>query len=135
MMLLNESLQGTVTNKKGIPCEKVEVHIFDDTADATFVLWGSSGASATDWAPSRTILLLFHASFHGGYRASLSMNRDTHVEIDPSIADASWLRTYAERLTKHEHVNQAFPDGLFDIEEAASANNRILFTLAGLDEL
>lgn len=57
------------------------------------------------------------------------------MEIDPRITDVSWLRGYAERLTKHEHVNQAFPDGLFDVEEAASAENRILFTLAEIDEL
>ena len=113
----------------------MEVHIFDDTADATFVLWGSSGASAAYWKPSHTILLLPHAVFHSGHRPSLSVNRDTHVEVDPLITDAFWLRGYAERLTKHEHVNQAFPDDLFDIQEAAFAANRILFTLADIDEL
>ena len=57
------------------------------------------------------------------------------MEIDPPIADAFWLRGYADRLNKHEHVNQSIPDGMFDIEEAAAAENRILFTLADIDEL
>ena len=63
------------------------------------------------------------------------MNRDTLVEIDPLITDAFWLRGHAGRLTMHEHVNQAFPDGLFNVEEAASAENRILYTIADIDEL
>ena len=62
------------------------------------------------------------------------MNRETYVDVDPLMTDASWLRGHAERLTKHEHVNQAFPDGVFDADEATSAEIRILFTLADIDE-
>ena len=63
------------------------------------------------------------------------MNRETYVDVDPLTTDACWLRGHAERLTKREHVNQAFPDDMFDAEEAASAEIRILFTLADIDEL
>ena len=63
------------------------------------------------------------------------MNRDTYVDVDPSTADACWLRRHAETLIKRENVNQPFPDGLFDVDEAASAENRMYFTLADIDEL
>ena len=67
------------------------------------------------------------------------------------MADAYWLRGYAQRLTKRDHVNQPFPENgrivfetsesviltrtVFDIESAASSEMRILFTIADLDIL
>ena len=61
-----------------------------------------------------------------------------------------WLRGHAQRLTKREHVNQPFPEGgmyldwldhtgltgiVFDLEEAAESERKLLFTLADIDEL
>lgn len=63
------------------------------------------------------------------------MNRESYVDIDPLTTDACWLRGHAETLTKRENVNQPFPEGVFDVDEAASAEIRILFTLADVDEL
>lgn len=63
------------------------------------------------------------------------MSRETYVDVDPVTADACWLRRHAQTLTKRENVNQPFPDGVFDVEEAASAEIRILFTLADIDDL
>ena len=41
----------------------------------------------------------------------LSLTNSTHVDVDPCMIDAYWLRGYAQRLTKREHVNQPFPEG------------------------
>ncbi len=109
--------------------------MFDNTADATLILWGYLGTSAACWKPAYTILLLTYASFSGGRRPSLSLNKETYVDVDPLMTDAYWLRGHAERLTKRENVNQPFPTGIFDVDEAASAEIRILFTLADIDEL
>ena len=65
--------------------------------------------------------------------------------------DAYWLRGHAQRLTKRDHVNEPFPDGVlrlssdamvlkliwtvFDIEGIAEAEVKVPFTLADIDEL
>ncbi|MCJ1308763.1 hypothetical protein MMC25_002417 [Agyrium rufum] len=64
----------------------------------------------------------------------LRINANTLVDIDPDIRDAAWLRTYMTRLTRRASVNPAFPTGIFDVESALTAPNRILFRLADLDE-
>jgi hypothetical protein len=51
------------------------------------------------------------------------------------MSDALWLRALAQRLTKIEHVNPPFPYGVFDIEAAETAEVRILYNLADIDEL
>ena len=92
-----------------------------------------------------------HPSFKGDRRPTLSLNQSTHVDVDPCMDDAYWLRGYAQRLTKREHVNEPFPEGgmrlkyrtmvvrliqtVFNIEEIAEADIKILFTLADIDEL
>ena len=99
-----------VTTKKGNPAEKVDVHVFDDTADATLTLWGCVARSASAWKPSRTVLLLSNPALKEYTRPSLSLTAETLVEIDPAIADAEWLRKYAQNLTKREHVNPPYPE-------------------------
>ncbi len=90
-------------------------------------------------------------SFRGDRRPTLSLSQGTHVDVDPSMDDAYWLRGHAQRLTKREHVNEPFPDGgsrlnshtmvlkliwiVFDTKEIAEADIKILFTLADIDEL
>ena len=154
IILLLESLWNNappVTTKKGVQTEKVEINIFDDTADATLTLWACAAASASHWKPSYTILLMTNPSFKGDRRPMLSLNQSTHVDVDPCMDDAYWLRGYAQKLTKREHVNEPFPEGgarlnyqtmvlrlirtVFDIEEIAEADIKILFTLADIDEL
>lgn len=100
-----------VTTKKGNQTEKVDVHVFDDTADATLTLWGRTAGSASYWKTSYTILLLSNPGFRGDRRPTLSLNQGTYVDVDPCMDDAYWLRGYAQRLTKREHVNQPFPEG------------------------
>jgi len=31
--------------------------------------------------------------------------------VDPCMADADWLRGFAQRLVKRDHVNEPFPEG------------------------
>lgn len=99
-----------VTTKKGNPAEKVDVNIFDDTAEATLTLWGRVAASASLWKASDTILLLSNPCFKGDRKPTLSIGTETHVDVDPHMSDAYWLRGFAQRLTKREHVNQPFPE-------------------------
>ncbi len=98
-----------VTTKKG-QADKVDIHVFDDTAEATLALWGAMCASCLVWKPSYTILLISHPMFRGDRRPTIGLKPETHVDVDPLINDALWLRGHAQRLTKREHVNQPFPD-------------------------
>ena len=140
----------TVTTKAGSQVEKVDVNVFDDTSEVTLTLWGSITSSASLWKVSDTILLLTNPRFKDDRRATILLTTRTHVDVNPCMADAVWLRGFAQRLIKREHVNQPFPENskdagswkgsktkflVFDIEEAALSEVRILFTLADIDEL
>lgn len=100
-----------VVTKKGKDAEKVDVNVFDDTADAKFTLWGPLCSSPSNWKTSYTILLITRPGFYGEGRPLLSLTDNTHVDVDPCMTDAYWLRGHAQRLTKREHVNQPFPEG------------------------
>ena len=73
-------------------------------------------------------------------------------DVDPMISDAFWLRGYAQRMTKREHINPPFPDDgisavwitfreanvfitAFDFVGFANSKSKALFTFAELDEL
>jgi hypothetical protein len=102
---------GAVTNKNGKLSENVDIGIFDDTAEASLVLWGPISASVAPWRASQTILLLTSPGFRVERRPQLSVTSMTHVDIDPLMKDAEWLRKVAQRLTKKECVNPAVPEG------------------------
>ena len=104
--------------KKGTQTEKVDVIVFDDTTDATLSLWGRTTASVSYWKASDTVLLLSNAAFRNERKPTISLSQDTQVDVDPHMEDAYWLRGYAQRMTKREHVNQPFPiDGIFTVYE------------------
>lgn len=102
------------TTKKGFPAEKVDVILIDDTAEAKLTLWGCNTPSAAFWQPSHTTLLLTNPGFKqeasSGRQPTITLTSSTLVDVDPCITDADWLRAYVQRLTKREHVNQAFPE-------------------------
>ena len=100
-----------VVTKKGKEAEKVDVNVFDDTADVKIILWGSLCFSAAFWKPSNTILLVTRPGLYGEGRPLLLLTNDTCVDVDPCMTDANWLRSHAQRMTKREHVNQPFPAG------------------------
>ncbi|KAF2659653.1 hypothetical protein K491DRAFT_755187 [Lophiostoma macrostomum CBS 122681] len=122
------------TNKAGFSSELMSIGVFDDTAEATLTLCGAVCSSASHWQPSHTILLISHPGWRIDRTTRLSLNGNTRIDVDPDMADALWLRALAQRLTKREHVNPPFPDGVFDTEAAETAAVRILYTLADIDE-
>ncbi|EON69735.1 hypothetical protein W97_08997 [Coniosporium apollinis CBS 100218] len=122
------------TTKKGIPAENVNIGVFDDTAEASLTLWGSSAASAGAWKVSHTILLITEPGWRIDKRAWISLTSSTQVDVNPAILDTEWLRGFAQRLTRREHVNPPFPEGVFDTEAAEESQVRILYTLADIDE-
>ncbi|KAF2190203.1 hypothetical protein K469DRAFT_25482 [Zopfia rhizophila CBS 207.26] len=121
------------TNKKGISSELINIGIFDDTAEATLTLWGITCASASSWQPSHTVLLISTPGWRIDRKANLSLNANTRVDIDPNVSDAVWLRSFVQRLTKKEHVNPPYPEGVFDTEAAETSPVRMLYNLADID--
>lgn len=138
-----------MTRKDGSTITIVKVGVFDNSEDASISLYGVTASSTSGWKPSKTVLLLTKP----GYRASsgrwLSLNSDSLVDVDPDIPDAAWLRGFADRLVKREHVNPAFPQeginhrpyeedetkrNLVNVEEIANAPIRVLYSLAELDQ-
>ncbi|KAI9812898.1 MAG: hypothetical protein M1827_004416 [Pycnora praestabilis] len=122
------------TSKKGRASELIKIGIFDDTAEATFTLWGSVAESAAPWRPSDTVLLITSPGWSIDRKAHLSINGNTYVEVDPCMTDVHWLRAFAQRVTKRDHVNQPFPVDFFNVKEATSSELRIRYTVADIDE-
>ena len=104
------SWKHSVITKSGEQKELVNVIVFDHTADADLTLWGLAFSSSVDpWQPSRTVLLISGPAFNAGRRPSIALRPHTFVDIDPNTNDAGWLRKFAQRLTKREHVNPPVP--------------------------
>lgn len=101
----------TVTSKSGISNDCVKINVFDDTAEGSLTLWGPLTSSSTGWKASHTILLLerVNCQIRGSF-IGLSLTSNTIVDIDPDIPDAHWLRSFAQRLIKKEHINPPFPE-------------------------
>ncbi|KAI4150750.1 MAG: hypothetical protein LQ341_001034 [Variospora aurantia] len=125
---------GGLTTKHGNSLEQVNVNISDDTCDAMLSLCGRSARSAAYWKTSHTILLISNPSFRFAKQPLLCLSPSTHVDVDPCMADAEWLRGFAQRLTAKEVVNVSFPARVFDIDAAAKADERLYFTLSDVDE-
>jgi hypothetical protein len=123
-----------VTNKNQITSEVVNINIFDNTSEATLSLWNTSIASASLWTPSSTILLITNPGWRIDRRAYIHLTSNTIVDIDPATPDADWLRNFAQRITRREHVNPPFPYSTFDFASMAEAQNQILYTFADIDE-
>lgn len=65
--------------------------------------------SSSAWKVSSTILLMSSPGLKTEGRPTLTIDTKTHVDIDPCMTDAFWLRKFAQNLTKREHVNPPFP--------------------------
>ena len=141
-----------MTNKKGGQSECINITIFDDTSDVSLTLWDTTIASAANWKPYETVLLLSNPGWRIGNRIWISLTSNTFVDIDPSIGDADWLRRYAQRLNHRECVQPVWLNkGELDLlpqtqpyltrspatelaDAASTSLSRILFTFANLDE-
>ncbi|KAL8933830.1 MAG: hypothetical protein Q9211_005556 [Gyalolechia sp. 1 TL-2023] len=104
-----------VTTEQGSWLDIVLVNVFDDTSEATLSLCGRVAKSAASWKSSHTILLLSNLGFRAGKKPTLCVNSRTHIDVDPCMTDAEWLRAFAQRLTTREAVNIPFPEGARDL--------------------
>lgn len=115
-------------------------------------LCGRVAKSAVHWKTSYTVLLLSNPGCRSEKQPIICVNSNTHIDVDPIMDDAAWLRSFAQRLTTREPVNIPFPRGgmseltpsthyllklttvVFDVHAAAKAPDRVLFTLFDLDQ-
>ncbi|KAK7178757.1 uncharacterized protein CC84DRAFT_1261574 [Paraphaeosphaeria sporulosa] len=122
------------TNKNGSISDLITAVVFDDSSEGHLTLYGSVSGSASAWKPYATVLLITAPGWRIDKTAKLSLNANTRVFIDPSIAEARYLRALAQRLTKKEHVNPPFPYDLFDTKEAELSTVKVLYKLSEIDE-
>ncbi|KAF1971037.1 hypothetical protein BU23DRAFT_537230 [Bimuria novae-zelandiae CBS 107.79] len=122
------------TNKNGTTSDLISIGIFDNTADGYLTLYGSVSESASTWQPSHTVLLIANPGWRIDRTAKLSLNANTHLHVNPNMADARYVRALAQRLTKKEHVNPPFPSDVFDAKGAENAEVKALFKLREIDE-
>ena len=89
----------------------MHIGILDDTAEAMLEMWNCLTVSSCAWRPSETILLVSNPGHKQEGAQVLTVEAKTHIDIDPCMADARWLRKFTQNLTERGHVNQAFPEG------------------------
>jgi hypothetical protein len=100
-----------INTKKGGTVEMVKVMLFDDTGEATLTLWSDMSLSAVVWTPSKTVLMITNPGWNmGGKQLGLSVKGHTMIDVDPAIDDAEWLRGFATRISRKQHINAPFPD-------------------------
>lgn len=122
------------TTKTGYTSELVSLGVFDDTSEAILTLCGAVCGSASLWQPSETVLLIANPGWRLDRTIKLSMSGNTRIDVDPNMSDAFWLKGLAQRMTKREHVNPPFPVDIFDTLAAETAEVRMLYNLADIDE-
>lgn len=140
--------------KDGSSTENINIQVHDDTAGATFGLWGTSALSptggfsnadtadnaddttksGTPWKAGETVLLLEAPGWKIGRGTYLSLTTTTIVDVDPAISDADWLRRWALRQKVREAINPPFPEGVSDLKALVASPLRCLYTLGDLDE-
>ena len=74
-------------------------------------MWNSLAVSSCAWTVSDTVLLLSNPGYKPERGQYLTVEAKTHVDVDPHMADASWLKKFAQHLTKKDHINPAIPEG------------------------
>ena len=144
----------TVERTDGSSTENINIQVHDDTAGATFGLWGTSalsptgGSPATDatetadatakdhapWKVGETVLLLEAPGWKIGRGTYLSLTTTTIVDVNPAVSDADWLRRWASRQKVREAINPPFPEGTFDLNALITSPLRCLYTFGDLDE-
>jgi hypothetical protein len=129
-----ESNVATVTNRNGTTSDLITAVVLDDSHEGYLTLYGSVSASASLWKPYETVLLIADPGWRIDKSAKLSLNANTQIFIDPSIAEARYLRALAQRLIKKEHVNPPFPCEDFSAAEAERSKIKVLYTLSEIDE-
>src|SRR4051812_23416162 len=90
----------------------IKLGICDGSTHATLPLYGPLLASAKDFMPHHTVLLISFPSCRSGRRIGLRAR--SQIDVDPDIAEAVSLRKLV--LLKHSPVNEPFPADLFNLE-------------------
>ncbi|KAI0108472.1 hypothetical protein F4814DRAFT_451754 [Daldinia grandis] len=126
----------TVHSKKSqCDLDMVDVSIFDDTATCVLKLWQDKVPSAKTWVPNRTILLISKPTCRqGDPHSGLGISYTSMVDVDPEFPDADWLRDKVKNMSKKQSVHIPFPNDIWDIDLAIRGPNRILFTIADIED-
>ncbi|KAI1495171.1 hypothetical protein F5X96DRAFT_613698 [Biscogniauxia mediterranea] len=131
------------SKKQQEPLNLVEVGIFDDTANCMLKLWGDKVASARTWVPNKTILLILkptcripeRSNVHqAGVYPELGIGYNSIVDVDPDFAEADWLRKKVQDMSKKDSVHIPFPPNTWDVVRAMKGPDRILFTIAEVED-
>ncbi|KAF1829693.1 hypothetical protein BDW02DRAFT_509332 [Decorospora gaudefroyi] len=122
-------------NRNGTTSELLCLGIFDDTSDGVLTLYDSLCDSAATFTPSKTILLISNPGWRIERTAKLTLTGNSRIDVDPDMGDARVLRALAQRLTKKEHVNPAFPLQDSTVQGFEDAVVKALYTLADVDHL
>lgn len=115
----------------------IAVMVFDHTGEYMITFWQDLIDSVREWQAGKTILLISNPGWivdQRYHKGKIGIMRATMIDIDPEFPDADWLRRYAVSLTKKEAPVIKFPEGIWDIEASKYGVNRILFSLAEIDE-
>ncbi|KAI9834324.1 MAG: hypothetical protein M1826_004250 [Phylliscum demangeonii] len=128
------------TSKSNKVVQKVDVGVFDHTAEVTLTLWGIASRSVVVWKPSATILLLTRPRWNvrgGGVggNGTLVLTAATQVDVDPGVAEAAWLRAFAAQMTKRGGLVRRYPNEVYDMDAPLDEQDRVLFTLADVEEI
>ena len=97
------------------------------------------------------MLLITNARCDVSGRAYISLLASSYVDIDPLFEDADWLRSYTQRMARHQHVNPTFAKegppltslslyakltrAVFKYEQWLESDMKALFHLSDVDEL
>ncbi|KAK1488259.1 hypothetical protein CCUS01_14734 [Colletotrichum cuscutae] len=121
--------------------ELLEVTVWDDTASCLLTLWEDKANSARFWKPNKTMLLFTSPKFVPPsdnkslpLSASIGLDHNTLIDIDPNFQDANWLRQWVKKSVKKESVYVPFPNDIWNAEEAIHGPVRALFTLGEVDD-
>ncbi|KAK5115362.1 hypothetical protein LTR62_001562 [Meristemomyces frigidus] len=142
-----------ITRKDESVVENVNIHVQDDTAEATLGLWATAAnsplsrtssdttinpeavATKQGWKPGETVLLLQSPNCKLSRAVYLSPSTSTLLDLNPSLPDTTYLRQYSQHTLSRSLLNPAFPTGVLDLHALVSSPVRCLYTLAELDEL
>jgi hypothetical protein len=124
-----------ISRKDGGESELADVTLFDHTGEVRLTVWNETIESAKSWVAGETVLLVTNPGYKVGYlgKGNLGFVSSTMVDVEPEFADAEWLRKYAVGLAKKNGLCLEFPEGVWDVEAAEYGVNRMLLTLAELD--
>lgn len=121
--------------------ELLDITVWDDTASCVLTLWEDKAHSARFWKPNETMLLFTSPKFvppsdnkSATLSASIGLDHNTLIEVDPDFQDANWLREWVKKRVKKESVYVPFPKDIWNAEEAVHGPVRALFTLAEVDD-